>query len=109
MAELSKGNEIALRLALKMLGITPEMLANPALILAKFGINPDLVLNKVAEFQQIGVNIERAFVQCNARLARIEAHLGITTADLPGSGQRVDDDDGGNLGDLGTRPPDRRN
>lgn len=106
MTELSKGNEIALRLALKMLGITPEMLANPALILAKFGINPDLVLNKVAEFQQIGVGARDAIIAVNYRLARIEAHLGIETGT---DRQRLDGDAGGELGTLDTRPPDRRN
>lgn len=109
MTELSKGNEIALRLALKMLGITPEMLANPALILAKFGINPDLVLNKVAEFQQIGVSARDAIIAVNFRLARIEAHLGIITPDQPGDRIGADDDDGGKLGSLEQRPPDRRN
>lgn len=104
MAEMSKGT----KLILGMVGITPEMLNNPTAILRHFGINPDDVTNKVAEFQQIGLRLERSFVEVNIRLARIEAHLGIAADDTGNSGG-ADDSAGGKLGDMGQRPVNRRN
>ncbi len=105
MAELSKG----MKLAMGMFGVTPEMLANPAEMLKQFGINPDDLLKKVAEFQQIGVRIEAAFNQNNARLARIEAHLGIAVTNHADTSGNANGDGGGKLDDLGQCPPDRRN
>lgn len=102
--EIPKG----LKLMLGMVGITPEMLQNPQSLLKQFGINADDVLNKVAEFQQIGLRIERAFVENNIRLARIEAHLGIVPDDA-GTGGDFEGGDGGELPRVGQRPPDRRN
>ncbi len=100
--EMSKG----LKMAFGMFGITPEMLQNPNLLLQQFGINADDVTNKVAEFQQIGLRIEAAFIQNNVRLARIEKALGIDTAGLVNG---ADDGAGGDLGHLDKQPVNRRN
>lgn len=102
MTGISKGA----KLAFGMLGITPEMLANPQLLLKRFGIDPDLVFKEVAKFEQIGLRIERAFVDNATRLARIEAHLGITD---PGIDNGADEGAGDQLGNVGLIPPDRRN
>lgn len=102
--EIPKG----IKLLLGMIGITSEMLANPAALLQQFGINPNDLINQVAEFKQIGLRIEAAFLNCDARLARIEAHLGIGSNN-PRLANGVDEKDGDDLGDMDKRPPDRRN
>ncbi len=95
--EMSKG----LRMALQLVGITPEMLHNPAVLLKQFGLNPDDIIKKVAEIQQIGLRIEAAFIDNSVRLARIERQLGIDSG--------ADDGAGAELGKLDARPRDRRN
>ena len=49
--EMSKG----LKMALGLFGITPEMLADPALLLRQFGINPADLHKFIADIQQIGL------------------------------------------------------
>ncbi len=129
MMEMSKGLKMMLgmfgitpemmanpNLLLQQFGITPEMLANPNLLLQQFGVNPNLLLQqfgvnpddiikKVAEIQQIGVRIDAAFRENSVRLARIEKHLGIDTT----NGSGADDGANGELGDMETVTPDRRN
>lgn len=110
MSELPKGIQMMLT---KMLGISPEMLKDPKLLLAGLGINIDEIVGMVAKFEQIGLSINKNLAEINLRLARLEAHAGI-----PYDGNGVSDgrsdrepanEANGKLPGLGQRTPDRRN
>lgn len=103
--EMSKG----FKMALGLIGITPEMLASPEALLRAFGIDPEKVTKPIAQFEQIGVSMMRAMAENNARLARIEKQLGIPDPIDAGSDLGTDGAGGDGLRDLGRVPPDRRN